>query len=171
MSRAEKSGSSAKLLIAACVTGAILLIAAAYMERKPTAEEWIPLNDAVADALKQLQQQESGNIEGKEGGATQNGGRDASELRDESVKRSEQITDKPRDVEEAGQVQSGLLNINKASVLELQELKGIGPTKARAIVDDRELNGPFQSTEDLMRVKGIGERLYAGVKESVVALP
>lgn len=171
MRQVQKIGSHVKLLMVACVTGAVLLMAAAYMERKPAAEEWLPLNDAVADALKQFQQQESAKNEGKEGDAEQNGGRDASGLPDESMKRSEQNNGQSKDDKEARQAHRDRLNINTASVLELQQLKGIGPSKAKAIVDDRELNGPFQSTEDLMRVKGIGERLYAGMKESVVALP
>ncbi|MCU6707636.1 ComEA family DNA-binding protein [Paenibacillus sp. J5C_2022] len=215
--RQAKNGSSALLLIAACVMGALLLIAAAVMERKPATEEWFPLNDAVAEALEQLQPQdtaknemEKGKQKEMEGYAMQNSGGTASEMPDETVNQDEGMTDRPRSVEEAeseqsikvqqigeftersgdgrendkknydlagegskdtGQTQDERLNINTASELELQQLKGIGPSKAKAIVEDRELNGPFQSTEDLMRVKGIGERLYAGVKESVVALP
>lgn len=63
----------------------------------------------------------------------------------------------------------GRLDLNKASAAELESLKGIGPSKAIAIVDDRELNGKFRSVEDLLRVKGIGEKVLAGIKESVVA--
>lgn len=65
----------------------------------------------------------------------------------------------------------GRLDINRATADQLDGLKGIGPSKAQAIVDDREKNGPFRSVDDLLRVKGIGQKLLASVKESVVALP
>lgn len=48
------------------------------------------------------------------------------------------------------------VNINTASQEELDGLKGIGPTKARAIVDYRKKNGPFKSVDDLEKVPGIG---------------
>jgi competence protein ComEA len=47
------------------------------------------------------------------------------------------------------------ININQASSEELSMLKGIGPTKAQAIVDYRETNGKFNSTDELINVKGI----------------
>lgn len=53
-----------------------------------------------------------------------------------------------------------LVNINLADVDELDTLPGIGPATAQAIVDDRAANGRFASTEDLMRVSGIGEKKF-----------
>ena len=50
-----------------------------------------------------------------------------------------------------------VVNINTATVQELEALPGIGPTLAQRIVDDREENGPFPAIESLIRVKGIGE--------------
>jgi len=51
------------------------------------------------------------------------------------------------------------VNINSATVSELAEnLKGVGPKKAQAIVNYREENGPFFSAEELMNVKGIGPK-------------
>ncbi|OUN89206.1 ComEA family DNA-binding protein [[Collinsella] massiliensis] len=60
----------------------------------------------------------------------------------------------------AGDV-GALVNINTASLEELDALPGVGPSTAQAIIDDREQNGPFVSIEDLMRVSGIGEKKYA----------
>jgi len=53
---------------------------------------------------------------------------------------------------------AGPVNINSADVQTLAALKGIGPAKSAAIVADRDANGPFKSVEDLLRVKGIGEK-------------
>ena len=50
------------------------------------------------------------------------------------------------------------ININKASVEELQQLKYIGPEFAERIVQYRAEHGPFESAEDIMKVKGIGQK-------------
>lgn len=55
----------------------------------------------------------------------------------------------------------GLVNLNNASVEQLDELPGVGEATARAIIEDREANGPFTTPEDLMRVSGIGEKKFA----------
>ena len=62
-----------------------------------------------------------------------------------------------------------VINLNTADVYELQRLPGIGEKRARAIVDYREENGPFQSVEDLTRVSGIGEGILAGLRDYAVA--
>lgn len=62
---------------------------------------------------------------------------------------------------------SGVVNINTAGVEELDELPGVGPATAQAIVEDREANGPFSSIEDLMRVSGIGEKKFEKLKASI----
>jgi|GEM_PF-990701 len=51
-----------------------------------------------------------------------------------------------------------LLDINRASLDELLVLPGVGPKLAEVIVKDRELNGPFQNADALLRVKGIGPK-------------
>ena len=56
---------------------------------------------------------------------------------------------------------AGPVNINVAGIEELDQLPGVGEATARAIVEDRERNGPFSTTEDLMRVSGIGEKKFA----------
>lgn len=60
-----------------------------------------------------------------------------------------------------------LININTATVEELQQLKGIGEVTAQAIVDERTNNGPFASVEDLMRVSGIGQKKFEAVQGSI----
>lgn len=64
----------------------------------------------------------------------------------------------------AGSAQTTLVNINTADATALDELPGVGPATAAAIIEDREANGPFVSPEDLMRVSGIGEKKYAKLK-------
>ena len=50
------------------------------------------------------------------------------------------------------------ININTATVETLAALEGVGETKAQAIVAYRSENGPFQTENDLVNVKGMGER-------------
>ena len=52
-----------------------------------------------------------------------------------------------------------LININTASAEELSELKGIGLKKAEKIIEERNTNGPFNTLEEITRVKGIGNKL------------
>ena len=50
-----------------------------------------------------------------------------------------------------------IVNINTATVQDLESLPGIGPVMAQRIVDYRNEHGPFKSVEELTKVKGIGE--------------
>lgn len=59
------------------------------------------------------------------------------------------------------------ININTASADELQLLDGVGPSTANAIVQYREQNGAFASVEDLVNIKGIGEKKVASLSEQV----
>ena len=59
------------------------------------------------------------------------------------------------------------VNLNKATVAELVQLKGIGQKYAERIVEFREKNGPFTKTEDLMNVKGIGLKIWEKNKDLI----
>ena len=52
------------------------------------------------------------------------------------------------------------ININKASAVELTQLKRIGPKLSERIVEYREKHGPFERPEDIMQVKGIGPKTF-----------
>ena len=56
------------------------------------------------------------------------------------------------------------ININTAKEEELEALPGIGPVRARAIVDYRDKHGPFKRVEDLDKVKGIGPKTILGIR-------
>jgi competence protein ComEA len=59
------------------------------------------------------------------------------------------------------------ININLATAEELLQLEGIGPAKAKAIIQYREKNGPFRSIDDLANVSGIGEKTLAKFRDQV----
>lgn len=56
------------------------------------------------------------------------------------------------------------VDLNTATVEQLDALSGIGASKARAIVMYRDEHGPFRSVDDLLEVKGIGDKLLAQLK-------
>lgn len=56
------------------------------------------------------------------------------------------------------------VNINSASVAQLQTLPGIGASTAQRIIDYRQKNGAFKKIEELMNVKGIGEKSFLKLK-------
>jgi competence ComEA-like helix-hairpin-helix protein len=60
------------------------------------------------------------------------------------------------------------LNLNSASVSELDALPGIGPARAAAILQEREARGPFTSVEALSRVPGLGPSAIARLRDRVV---
>jgi competence protein ComEA len=59
------------------------------------------------------------------------------------------------------------VNVNTASQSELESLAGVGPVKAKAIIDYRQKNGPFKSLEDLDKVPGIGKGTLDKMKNDI----
>jgi competence protein ComEA len=58
----------------------------------------------------------------------------------------------------AAKAPTGKVNINTATASQLTELPGVGEKLAARIVEFRQKQGPFKSTQELMNVKGIGEK-------------
>lgn len=59
------------------------------------------------------------------------------------------------------------VNINTASVKELDALPGIGAKTAALIVEYRQKNGPFKKVEELMNVRGVGEKSFLKLKDQI----
>ena len=64
-----------------------------------------------------------------------------------------------------------LLNLNTATAADLAKLPGIGPAVAARIVEHRQKAGSFKKIEELMNVKGIGEKTFLKLKPLVTVTP
>ena len=67
----------------------------------------------------------------------------------------------------SGAAEGGLLDLNLATQDQLEELPGIGPVLAEAILDERAKRGGFRSVDDLRGVRGIGEKRFADIQDLV----
>ncbi len=61
----------------------------------------------------------------------------------------------------------GKIDINRAEMSELMTLSGIGESRAKAIIAYREEHGGFKDPEEIMKVSGIGEGLYANIRDEI----
>jgi competence protein ComEA len=62
---------------------------------------------------------------------------------------------------------AGPVNLNTATVAQLEKLPGIGARTAQLIVEHRQKNGGFKKVEELMNIKGIGEKAFLKLKPMV----
>ena len=63
------------------------------------------------------------------------------------------------------------VNLNTANAAELEKLPGIGPAVANRILEYRQKNGGFKKLEDLMNVRGIGEKTFLKLKPMLTLTP
>lgn len=61
------------------------------------------------------------------------------------------------------------VDINSADAAALEQVKGLGPAKAKAIVAYRQAHGPFANVDDLTKVPGIGEKSLARLRSQLTA--
>ena len=80
----------------------------------------------------------------------------------------EEATEIPAGATSKETPKEGKVNINTATVEELKTLKGVGEKKAEAIIEYRKKNGSFKTKEDLMKVRGIGKKLFESFQERIV---
>lgn len=62
---------------------------------------------------------------------------------------------------------NSLVNLNTATDIELQSLPGVGPSKAKSIIEYREKNGGFKSIDEIKNIKGIGESSFEKIKDKI----
>lgn len=68
-------------------------------------------------------------------------------------------------------VSTAVVNLNTASATDLEGLPGIGAKTAARIVEYRQKNGPFKKIEELMNVRGVGEKNFLKLKPQITVTP
>jgi comEA protein len=75
------------------------------------------------------------------------------------------------DSQASSQAASSALNLNTATQAELEKLPGVGAATAKQIIEYRQKNNGFKKVEELMNIKGIGEKTFLKLKTLVTVAP
>ena len=81
-----------------------------------------------------------------------------------SLQAQDQSTAAPKKTTPSAPTAAAPLNLNTASQAQLETLPGVGPSAAQRILEYRKQNGNFKKIEDLMNVKGFGEKTFLKLK-------
>lgn len=85
---------------------------------------------------------------------------DENKIRGKSSKgNSKKPTAKPK-----AKLENASIDLNKGTIKQFSKLPGIGPSKAKAIIEYRDKNGGFKNIKDITKVKGIGPKTYENLK-------
>ena len=85
----------------------------------------------------------------------------------EKTEKTEETEQKEQELPEEQQEADARININTAGVEELMMLKGVGESRAQAIIAWRTEQGPFEKPEDIMQISGIKEGVYSRIKDQI----
>ena len=85
----------------------------------------------------------------------------------EKTEKTEETEQKEQELPEEQQEADARVNINTAGVEELMTLKGVGESRAQAIIVWRTEQGPFEKPEDIMQISGIKEGVYSRIKDQI----
>lgn len=151
----ESPGEESQTVLAVHVSGAV---------KNPEKVYYLPVGARIADAVEAAGgAEETADLAGVNLAATV---RDGQKIR--IPFQGEKAEESKQDENETEEFAESLLtNINLASKIELQELPGIGAAYAERILEYRRTNGNFRRIEDIMKVKGIGEKLFAKIKDRI----
>ena len=85
--------------------------------------------------------------------------------------RSRRPVEGRRPLHPAKPASTAIVNLNTASATDLEGLPGIGAKTAARIVEYRQKNGPFKKIEELMNVRGVGEKNFLKLKPQITVAP
>lgn len=143
---------------------AILVILIVYIVRaeQDPMLEWPMVNDALSESIERI----NGNVP-EESPFVSAGDDQGTEDNADNAELNVNPTKDEGGEEEPAPADDGRISINRADSQQLQQLPGIGPSKAQAIIDYREEVGRFVTIDQIMDVKGIGPKTFSKIQDQI----